>query len=374
MTVDMKSAHTRQSDAVAAAAELAAQLSDSAPRLIVFFSSHKHDGAKLSAELKKTFPAAQVVGCTTAGEFSQNQFGVNGVSALGLGSGVVKRCAAAVARTDSNAGQGVKQAMAALSKQLGQDVRELDPKKHVGVVLVDGMKMREEAVNEALGNGAPLLSFVGGSAGDNLDFKETRVFVNGEVSPDGAALAVLEVAVPFTVLKSCSFESTGKVFKVTKADESTRTVYELNGKPVVQVYAEAVGLSPEKLDQAFMDHPVGLLIDGQPWIRSPQRVMPDGGLRFYCQIREGMDIHVMRSTDLVKDSRAALAAAATQLGGRVRGGLAFNCILRRLEIDAKKLDGPFYESFRNMEIAGFHTYGESWLGHINQTLTALLFG
>jgi hypothetical protein len=47
--------------------------------------------------------------------------------------------------------------------------------------------------------------------------------------------------------------------------------------------------------------------------------------------------------------------------------------LRRLEIDAKKLDGPFYESFKNLEVAGFHTYGESWLGHVNQTLTALLF-
>ncbi|MBK7862046.1 MAG: FIST C-terminal domain-containing protein [Archangiaceae bacterium] len=319
----------------------------------------------------RTFPAARVIGCTTAGEFNQQRHGENGVSALALGPQVVKRCAVALATHELGVAAGVTRAAQQLSQQLGSSLRELDPKRHVGVVLVDGMRMREEGVNEALGDQAPLLSFVGGSAGDNLEFRETRVFV--DVSADGAALMVLETLVPFTVLKSCSFESTGKVFKVTRADESSRTVYELDGKPVVEVYAKAVDRPPAELEKVFMDHPVGLLIDGQPWIRSPQRVLPDGGLRFYCQIRQGMDIHVMRSTDLVKDSRHALDDAAKKLGKPLQGGLAFNCILRRLEIDAKKLHAPFYASFDKLEVAGFHTYGESWLGHINQTLTALLF-
>ena len=52
--------------------------------------------------------------------------------------------------------------------------------------------------------------------------------------------------------------------------------------------------------------------------------------------------------------------------------VGFNCILRRLEMDADDSHGAFTECF-DAPTAGFHTYGESWLGHINQTLTAILF-
>src|SRR5690606_4751923 len=120
-------------------------------------------------------------------------------------------------------------------------------------------------------------------------------------------------------------------------------------------------------------NPLGLMIDGKPWIRSPQQVLPDGSLKFYCQLLEGASVHVMQSTDLVDDTRRELARVKGELGGTLSGGLAFNCILRRLELDAKDLHGPFLSAFEGLEVGGFHTYGESWLGHINQTLTGLWF-
>jgi hypothetical protein len=52
----------------------------------------------------------------------------------------------------------------------------------------------------------------------------------------------------------------------------------------------------------------------------------------------------------------------------------FNCILRRLEMDQKDLGDEFVSTFGGIPASGFHTYGESWLGHINQTLTAVVFG
>jgi hypothetical protein len=242
-------------------------------------------------------------------------------------------------------------------------------------VLFEGLHMREEAANEALGNVAPLLSFVGGSAGDDLAFESTRVFHNGEVCDDGAALLLFDMAVPFVISKTCSFRPTATHWKVTRADLANRVVYELDGKPILPMYAAAVKTSPDKLDgSVFMSHPVGLMIDGQPWIRSPMRALPDGGLKFYCRIAEGMDVHLMESTDLVEDTRLSLADAEKRLGSPIAGGLAFNCILRRLQMDTSSLHGPFLELFRGKAIAGFHTYGESWLGHINQTVTALYFG
>jgi hypothetical protein len=52
----------------------------------------------------------------------------------------------------------------------------------------------------------------------------------------------------------------------------------------------------------------------------------------------------------------------------------FNCILRRLELDANGSTQAFVQTFKEISAAGFHTYGESWLGHMNQTLTGVLFG
>jgi hypothetical protein len=41
------------------------------------------------------------------------------------------------------------------------------------IVLIDGLHGDEEVVNERLGNAAPLLNVVGGSAADDLAFQRT---------------------------------------------------------------------------------------------------------------------------------------------------------------------------------------------------------
>jgi hypothetical protein len=131
----------------------------------------------------------------------------------------------------------------------------------------------------------------------------------------------------------------------------------------------------DRLDGTLLiGHPLGQLIDGQAWIRSPQAVLPDGSITFYAQILPGLELHLMRVTNLVADTRAAVASARAALGGPASGGVMFNCILRRLEIDARD-DGPaFLQAFQGLPLAGFHTYGESWLGHVNQSLAGIVFG
>ena len=186
---------------------------------------------------------------------------------------------------------------------------------------------------------------------------------------------MLEVDVPFSIVKSCSFVSSGRQFVITAADADQRIVWELDGRAAAEVYAEAVGCGIDQLaDKAFMSHPLGLMIDGMPWIRSPQQVVDGRGIKFYCQILPRMEVDLMNGTDLIGDTRAALKSAADDLGGTVSGAVMFNCILRRLEIDARGLQEPFIEAIGAIPTAGFHTYGESWLGHINQTLTAVMFG
>lgn len=372
-----RSAHSPAGDARTVAENLAVQLSTAGadPGLVVVFAWPHLDGPGIATELRCLMPETRVVGCSAAGEFTESAIGHGEVSALALPRETVPRVATALVDWSTGATQDVAAAARDLEEQIGVPLRDLDPDRHVGVVLIDGLSDREEEVNAALGRVAPFLSFVGGSASDDQEFTRTWVTTDSGATEHGAVLALLELAAPFTVLKTCSFRPTRRSFTVTRAARSERTVYQLDGRPVVEVYAEATGASPDALDHTlFRRHPLGVMIDGEPWIRSPQAVLPNGGLKFYCQIPEGMTVHLMEPTDMIADTGAAMAAACARLGTPATGALMFNCLHRRLVLDETGRHREFVEAFGDVPLAGLHTYGESWLGHINQTCVGLVFG
>ena len=57
----------------------------------------------------------------------------------------------------------------------------------------------------------------------------------------------------------------------------------------------------------------------------------------------------------------------------VSGMLNFHCILRTLELKSKHQTEAYGRLFSDIPTIGFSTYGEAYLGHINQTSTMLLF-
>jgi hypothetical protein len=374
MPNDIVSASTNRSGDAEAAADLIDRLDGVDPSAVLMFFSHTRDGGALVRAMRDRFPAAEVVGCTSAGEFTEGSYGVGGVVAMAVSRHKAPSAAAAIARFDGSVQDGVRTSVQVLSEKLGKNLRECDPTRYVGLVLLEGLKRKEEAANEALGQVAPFLSFVGGSAADDYSFTETRVHANDQVSTDGAALLVLEMSARFTPMKTCSFRPRPESFRVTRADPTRRVVYELDGQPIVEVYSRVLDISPQRLGRlSFASHPLGLMIDGQPWIRSPQEVQPDGGILFACQLLEGMPVHVMDPTDLIEDTRRAFADGERTLGGPLAGAILFNCVHRRYELEERKLTQPFL-GLLQFPAVGFHTYGESWLGHINHTLTGLLFG
>jgi hypothetical protein len=308
-------AYVAASDTTEAIDQLLAHLDIESPSAILFFTSTDHDGARVARALHHAHPTAHLIGCTTAGEFNEHATGTGGIAAVALPADKTIRAASALADFEHGVESGVTDAVTQLERQLGQKLSELDPQHHVGLMLIDGMHGVEERVNELLGHAAPFLSIVGGSAGDDLKFTETHVFAGNDSSTNGAALLVLELSVPFTILKTCSFEPTGTRFRITRADVGERIVWEIDGRPATEAYAEAVGVEVQKLDSAtFMRSPVGLMIDGEPWIRSPQQVVDGGGLKFYCQILEGIDVDLMHSTNLIAETRNALQQAVHELG------------------------------------------------------------
>jgi hypothetical protein len=370
-----RSAYSAATASAVAAAQLCEQLlagTGSEPRCILFFAALAHDGNILGQRLQAQFPQAQIVGCSSNGEFTDGGFGKGGVAALALYDDTVGQVATALLPQRPSIEAGVEQAAGRLGQQLGRPLRKLDPQRYVGIALLEGASSSEERVNEALGNQAPLLPFIGGSAGDNITFSGTWVFAEGRVERDAGALMVLELLRPFAVLKTCNFVATAVELVITQAEPERRLILEIDGQPAAQRYAALIGAEAETLGFAdFLAHPLGLLIDGQPWLRSCFR-REGSGLLVACAVLPGMTLNLMQATDLVADTQSALARTAEQLGAPPRAALLFNCAYRMLEAQIKGLELPYHQVLRSVVHAGLHSNGESYLGHINQTLTGLV--
>ena len=67
-----------------------------------------------------------------------------------------------------------------------------------------------------------------------------------------------------------------------------------------------------------------------------------------------------------------LAAKVRELGS-VSAIVNFNCMFRTLELQSKNQTDDYGKLFADIPTIGLSTYGESYIGHMNQTATMLLF-
>ena len=348
--------------------ELAAELGDA--KVVIYFASSKFDPARVAKAVAAAFPKSKTFGCTTAGELVTGEMAKGSVVAMGIGSDLVDRALVGVVEGIKDSVDGIDKLFADWEKRLGKPLMDVDPERWVGIVLADGLAGAEERVMDRLGD-LTNVTFIGGSAGDDLAFKQTWVASDGKSVTDAIVLALLECPRGFDIIKTQSFHPTHKFLVPTRVNKATREVEEFDGKPAVNAYAEALGVPVEKLPEQFMAHPVGLLIGGEPFVRSPQQIVGTS-VRFYCAVDQGVKLAILDSTDIVAETAADLRAALARNGGG-SGLLNCNCILRTLELESKGQTEAYGKVFTDVPTAGFSTYGEEYVGHINQTATMLLF-
>ena len=364
----MKSLHSFSlvPDTTAAVREIAGRLAAPDVRLVVYFASPRHNPQALAAAMAASFPGVPTLGCTTAGELVSGRMLEHSLVAMALGSELVTRAHLATVRhVAADTSAEVARAFATLSDAFGAPVADLDPARFAGLVLADGLSGAEERLMDAIGNRTNI-PFVGGSAGDDVKFERTHVMAGPEALSNAAVVAIIETTAPFEIVKTQSFRILPTTLVATKVNEPRRQVLEFNGRPAVDAYAEAVGVAPAELASRFMSNPVGLIVDGEPFVRSPQRI-EGHSVFFYCSILEGTELSVLQSTDIVADTGAALAKVKAP-----DAVIDFDCILRTLELRQKGQSEAYGALFAHLPTIGFSTYGEEYLGHLNQTATMLV--
>lgn len=365
-----KSGISTNPDPAQAARELAGQLATAAPKLVLYFASPAYAPEDLAAALRRELGAVPSIGCTTAGELAQGRMLKRSVVAAVFDEELLESAVVGLVR-DTSSEHDVSATLGHLAASFGATAGELDPLAHVGLVLHDGLAAREEEVMATLG-ARTNVTFVGGSAGDDLAFEATSVSCDFEAARGACALALLEPRGEFRVLKTQSFDVLDATLTVTRADERTRTVHEFNGRPAAEEYARVLGIGAAELPGYFQSSPLGLVVGKEPYVRSPQQLQ-GSSVVFYCQMPLGTTFSLLRSRDIVEDTRRDFANAVRELGS-LRAAVNFHCILRTLELEGREQTRAYGALFADAPAIGFSTYGESYIGHVNQTSTMLLLG
>ena len=363
---NFKVAHSELKDTAQAVKSIKEQLSDVDACMVLYFASTSYPVETVSKEMAGAFAGIRTVGCTTAGEQVTGKIGQNSIVAMAWHKNSLMDLKIEVLENIKTDEEVVSKAFKSFEQSLGKSMRDLDPTQYVGIVLIDGLSGCEEKINDKLGNLTNVL-FVGGSAGDDFKLQKTYLFADGKTYTNAAVLLLLKPTNGYAILKTQSFTSTDKKLTPTKVDEARRMVVEFDGKPASEAYAEALGVSVDDLPSKFTDYPLGLVFDEHnTFIRSGKEI-ENSSVSFYCLVKEGLELTVQRSSDIVADTSADLKEH-----GELKAVVDFNCAQRFLSLRNMNQLEEYMKIFGNIPVIGFATYGESYIGHINQTSTMLL--
>ncbi len=364
-----------QADTAAAAAELRQQICHDKGGLALVFVSSRYNRDAMADDLRREFGAVPMIGCTTAGEIGPLGYLEAGVSGLTIGRddltyeiGLLE----GVSGLDHRRGQAFAYN---LRQRLAQRMEPFNTSRCFALLLIDGLCGHEEHVARAIHDGLGGIPMVGGSAGDGMNFQQTTVLYDGHFRNDAAVLLVAATPHPFTSFKTQHFVSGEQRMVVSGAIPERRIVTEINGFPAAEEYARTIGMNLDQLDPlVFSAHPMVVKIGGADFVRSIQKVNPDGSLTFFCAIDEGIVFNVAKGVDLV-DNLNALFDDIEQRIGPPRLVIGCDCILRRLELRQNGAIDKVSAILREHNVVGFSTYGEQFRGmHVNQTFTGIAIG
>ncbi len=316
----------------------------------VIFSS-----TEMVAELSKHV-SDNVVLCSTAGEYSRN----------GYKEGIVSGF-----EYDLNEAESVEIPNPPVKSinNLKQAYKKVQNNKNAfALLLCDGLHGLEESVITTFYFVNNDFKIIGGSAGDNLKFKETFIF-SGSKRVESIAI-FFNVKSRTNIIKENIYESTGKRLLITDSNLIGRTVKTFNKIPASTAYANILNIKEEELPNYFMNNPLGKLYENEIYIASPMKVNPDKSITFYCQMMSNTFVEVLKPLDPVEQVKNTIK----NIQFIPSFVLSINCILRSLKFQQdgiwKNIDNELISLCPN--ITGFISYGEQFnKKHVNQTMVLL---
>jgi hypothetical protein len=333
------------------------------------------------AALKKYYPAARLIGCTTGGEIADSEALLDAAVSAAIKLEHTKTKIAQTRVGDAT------QSFAA-GKELAEQLNA--PDLRFIFVLSDGLKVNgSELIRGIMEHVDPGVILTGGLAGDGRNFKQTAVGVDG--LPQTEVIAVVgfygeKLRVGYGT--AGGFIKFGPTRTITKS--AGNILYELDGKNALELYKKYLGEEAKNLPGSGQYFPLSV----RPTIDSEHEIVrtllgineEEQSLLFVGDMQEGYSAQMMRgNTDNLVDGALQAAENALQRFDRPAVGdslgLIVSCVGRNMlmgqhvsnETEAIK------EVLGTIPLVGFYSYGEicnhsqtGKCGLHNQTMTITL--
>ncbi len=322
--------------------------------VLVFGAAELGERDELFNRLAVEYPSSHLIGCSTAGEIDQERIWDESltVAIVQFERTRIQRAHAMIERAKDSYTAGRE-----LAAQLrAEDLRAV-------FVLSCGTDVNGSELVRGLNARLPLhVSVTGGLAGDGVRFGETWVMANGRTSPGAAvAIGLYGDAVRVSCGSQGGWEATGFEGVVTSRGN---LVFELDGKPALARYKEALGARAAGLPAAALEFPLEMKgDDGNPVLRTVLGVdearqalvlggeMPTGSRVSIMQTSSDRLIfgaHVAGGDAIGEHQGPTLALTVSDVGRRIVLG----------ERAQEEVQATLQRLPRGTQQIGFYSYGE----------------
>ena len=332
---------------------------DFIPDLIILFISPEYSDEKnFVRNISLQYPTAIVTGCSTSGEIMNTTVDDASIvmNAIKFEKTELRLESVSISKNELTSFQ----AGVSLSQSLyNEDLR------HV-LIFSDGLNVNGAELVKGLVNELDdSISITGGLAGDGVDFNKTYTIRNGEIHEgEIVGLGFYGSALKIGYSSKGGWDSFGIERQVTRSKDNI--LYELDGKPALELYKSFLGDQAEDLPGSGLLFPLSIRMDEsqQPVVRTILGVSEeDQSLTFAGNIPMGAYARLMKANidHLINGAEDSAKLTRDIVDEEAEFALLISCVGRRLVL--KQLVEEEVEAVREVlgdkpVMTGFYSYGE----------------
>jgi len=309
-------------------------------------SFNKNNISKITHSIKKYLPEAIIVGSSSCGVISDSGRVRDSISYINICEFYSTSLKSFITVEGDSYESGKKMAQALVQNDTKCIFIFINSLYYKSDELLKGF-------NEAGGKDVIL---AGGGAGDNLSLKAPFIIYDTQIHTN----ALVGVALNNEDLKcmtdfNYSWNAVGKVMKVTKAKGNC--IYELDGEPIVSVYAKYLGGNiVQSIPESMIEFPLVFEVDGGEVARTVYGSLEDGALCYSTDIQEGTKVRFAIGNENLVMDRSADIYARTSLAP-LESIFVYSSAARKVFFD-KDIDVEYKALSTLAPLTGFIGYGE----------------